>query len=187
MIVELLDAKLQDVEAEALLHPVDGLACVLGGAATQAIRAALPPDERMDELEDLEVRMKELKPLSDGDARVIEGVARWNWIVVSAAYPHNAGDRIFTPEDCAARVRTALANAFQMAGDHQIKSIAVPLIGTQYRMPVATAVNAFADGLASARDCGIRVLWCAPDVEALALATAACARLGLTAAARQVT
>jgi hypothetical protein len=109
----------------------------------------------------------------------IEGVGPWRWIVVSAAYPHNKNDKIYSAPECAAMVRAALPNAIAVAAANQIGSIAMTVIGKAYRMPAVLCVRAAADGLGAARRVDLLVRWSLPDTLDRENAREACARLGL--------
>jgi len=174
--LEILTERVEHVDADSLLVPVDGAICRLGGAVASALRAALPEDERQDELEYVEDALARIRPLQHPDARVIDGVARWNKLVVSAAYPHNVNDVIYGPNECAAMVRAALPVACSVAASAGIQILAATVIGTQYRMPAELAVRAFLDGLAAATS-AITVRWSLPDASHRALATEAWSRL----------
>lgn len=176
-------ADAQALDAQALLVPVDGAICRLGGAAAAALRAALAPEERDDELEYVTDQLERMRPLVDGEARVIDGVARWSHLVVSAAYPHDVNDRHFTPDDCAARLRVALPRAFEVAAVAAgIDSLVMSVIGTAYRIPGDLAVRAQADALAAAARVDLHVRWAFREPSLLAEARTAAARLGLTLA-----
>jgi O-acetyl-ADP-ribose deacetylase (regulator of RNase III) len=177
----LVHADSQTLDAQALLVPVDGALCRLGGAAAAALRAALGPEERDDELEYVSDQLARMRPLADGDARVIDGVARWSHLVVSAAYPHDVNDVHYTPEVCAARLRVALPRAFEAAAAAGIRSLAMTVIGTAYRIPGDLAVRAQADAIAAAARVDLRVRWAFREASLLELARAAVARLGIPA------
>lgn len=172
-------ADAQTLDAQALLVPVDGAICRLGGAAAAALRAALAPDERDEELEYVSDQLAQMCPLADGDARVIDGVARWTQLVVSAAYPHDVNDRQYTPDACAARLRVALPRAFEAAAAAGVRSLAMTVIGTAYRIPGDLAVRAQADALAAAARVDLHVMWAFRDAALLEVARASVARLGL--------
>jgi hypothetical protein len=177
--VDLVEQRLELVHADALLLPVDGQICRLGGAAAGALRKALPPDERVDEMDYLEAELARLKPLVHPNARAIDGVAIWRMIVVAAAYPHNVDGAVYSAEDCARMIRVALPHALAVAVDHGLSSIAATPIGTAYRMSMDQAIRAFVDGLGSAAKLPIRIHWSLPDPAIRQLAAAACTRLGL--------
>ena len=179
MRIELVTDRLELVDADALLLPVDGQLCRLGGAATNAIRAALDPEERAEELEYLEEELARLRPPPHPQANVIGGVARWGSILVSAAYPHNVDGAIHGAADCARMLRAAIPQAIAVAETAQLGSIAAALIGTAYRMTAEQAVRAFVDALAAAKASDIVVRWSLPDDEHRQLARTACERLGL--------
>jgi len=174
--LEILPERVELLEADALLVPVDGQICRLGGAAAGALRAALPQDERADELEYVEDQLARMRPLAHPFASVIDGVARWNKLVVSAAYPHNVNDVVFGPAECAAMLRAALPEALAAAARAGVRSIAATVIGTQYRMPADLAIRAFVDGLAASTS-AITVKWSLPDASYRQIATDAWSRL----------
>ena len=169
--LEIHDARVEQLAA-------DGQLCLLGGAPASALRAALSDDERDDELEYVTDQLARLRPLAHPSAHVIDGVARWSKLVVSAAYPHNVVGAVFSPHDCARMIRAALPVALQATADSGAGSIAATLIGTAYRMPADIAVRAFLDGLAAAAS-RIIVKWSVPDDESRQLARDAARRLGL--------
>lgn len=174
--LEILPERVEFLDADALLVPVDGAICHLGGAAAGALRAALPEDERADELEYVEDQLARLRSLPHPEARVIDGVARWGKLVVSAAYPHNVDGVIFGPAECANMVRAALPEALAAAARVGVRVLAATVIGTQYRMPADLAVRAFVDGLAAAT-AAVTVKWSLPDASHRQLATEAWSRL----------
>jgi O-acetyl-ADP-ribose deacetylase (regulator of RNase III) len=179
MMIEIVGDPVELVDADAILLPVDGQICRLGGAIAGAIRRALQPQERADEMDYLEDELGRLRPLPHPQARVIEGVARWNKIVVSAAYPHNVDGAVFSPDDCARMVRSAIPAAITLAEELHIASIAATLIGTAYRMSAVLAVRAFVDGLAATSKRGVLLRWSLPDANHRQLAETACRRLGI--------
>ena len=178
--LEIHEARVESIEADALLLPLDGQLCRLGGASASALRAALPPEERAEEMAYVEEELSRLKPLAHPSATVIDGVARWSKLLVSAAYPHNAEGLVYSPQDCARMVRNALPVAIALAAEQSIGSLAATLIGTQYRMPLDLAVRAFVDGVAAARG-SVVVRWSIPEVGHRELALAAARRVGLIA------
>src|SRR5690348_991289 len=97
--LEIHEARVESIDADALLLPVDGQLCRLGGASAAALRAALPAEERADEMEYVEEELARLKPLAHPAAAVIDGVARWSKLLVSAAYPHNVDGVVYSPQD----------------------------------------------------------------------------------------
>ena len=177
--VDLVRADVQDVSADALLLPVDGALCRLGGASASALRAALTADERDDELAYVSEELARLRPLPDGAARAFDGVARWAWLIAAALYPHNVDGHLYSPAECAAMLRRGLPTAIDAAVAASAPSLAMTVIGTAYRMPGPTAVRAQVDALAAARGHEIRVVWAFRDDDLLAEARAAAARLGL--------
>ena len=183
LVVEILAARVEHVHADALLLPVDGTICRLGGAASGALRAALPPDERADEMAYLEDELARLRPLPHARARAIDGVARWKTIIVSAAYPHNVDGIVHSPDDCARLLRAAIPPAVALAAERGLASIAATLIGTAYRMSVDQAIRAFADALAAAAQHRIRVCWSLPDSTHRERAEVACRQRGLVTCA----
>jgi len=185
MRVDLVADPVELVDADAILLPVDGQICRLGGAVASAIRMALAPAERADEMDYLEDELARMRPLPHPEARVIDGVARWSKIVVSAAYPHNVDGALFSPDDCARMIRSAIPAALALADELQIGSVAATLIGTAYRMPVDLAVRAFVDGLAAASKRRVLLRWSLPDESHRQLAEVACRRLGLQRAIRR--
>ncbi len=177
--VELVDAPVELVDADAILLPVDGQICRLGGAVAGALRRALQPDERVEEMDYVEAELARMRPLAHPHARAIDGVARWPRILVSAAYPHNVDGAVFAPEDCARMIRSAIPRALELAEQLEIHSVAATLIGTAYRLSADLAVRAFVDGLASASKRRVLVRWSLPDASHRQLADAACRRLDL--------
>ena len=176
--LEIISARVEQIDADALLLPVDGQLCRLGGAAASALRAALSDDERDDELEYVTDQLAKLRPLAHPSAHVIDGVAKWHKLVVSAAYPHNVDGQIHSASDCARMIRAALPVALQAAADSGARSLAVTLIGTAYRMPLDIAVRAFLDGAAAARS-SVVLRWSLPEPDARDLALESARRLGL--------
>jgi hypothetical protein len=181
--VEIVDARVELVDATAILLPVDGKICRLGGAVAGGLRAALAPDERIDEIDYVEHELARMRPLAHPQAKAIDGIARWSKIIVSAAYPHDVDGAVFSPDDCARMLRNALPVALALVDELALPTLAATLIGTAYRMPAGLAVRAFADGLAVAKHRAVRVRWSLPDAAHRHLAAAACCRLGLRATA----
>lgn len=179
MQLELHEARVESIAADALLLPVDGLLCRLGGAAAGALRTALPPDERADEMEYVEEALARLRPLHHPSAAVVDGVARWSRLLVSAAYPHDVDGVVHSPQDCARMIRQALPVALALAEEHSIAVVAATLIGTAYRMPADLAVRAFVDGIAAAR-ASITVRCSIPDAGHRATALAAAQRMAIS-------
>ncbi|HEV7556104.1 MAG TPA: hypothetical protein VGO00_11640 [Kofleriaceae bacterium] len=177
--VDIVADPVELVDADAILLPVDGQICRLGGAVAGALRRALAPDERVDEMDYVEGELARLRPLPHPEARAIDGVARWPKIVVSAAYPHNVDGRVFSPDDCAGMIRSAIPVAIALVDELAISSIAATLIGTAYRMSAELAVRAFVDGLASAAKHRVLLRWSLPDAGHRQLAETACNRLGI--------
>jgi hypothetical protein len=178
--LEIHDARVEGIAADGLLLPVDGLLCRLGGATASALRAALQPDDRADEMEYVEEELARLRPLHHPAAAVVDGVARWSKLVVSAAYPHDVNNVVHAPQDCARMIRQALPVAIALAHEHEIPALAATLIGTAYRMPVDLAARAFVDGLAAAR-AAVIVRWSIPEPAYRETALAAARRVGLIA------
>jgi hypothetical protein len=177
--VAILAARVERVHADALLLPVDGKICRLGGAASGALRAALAPDERAEELEYLEDELARLRPLPHPEARAIDGVARWKTIIVSATYPHNVDGIVYSPDDCARMLRAAIPLAVALAAELGLASISATLIGTSYRMSVDQAIRAFTDALVGAAKQPIRVCWSLPESTHREQAEVACRQRGL--------
>jgi hypothetical protein len=160
--LEIFDARVEHVDADALLVPVDGQLCKLGGAAASALRAALPADERIDEMQYVEDELARLRPMRHPDSAAIDGVARWSKLVIAAAYPHNVDGAVFSAHDCAQMIRAALPVACDVAARVGVRALAATLIGTAYRMPADLAIRAFVDGLAAA-SASLTVCWSLPD------------------------
>jgi O-acetyl-ADP-ribose deacetylase (regulator of RNase III) len=177
--LQLVAIPVERVDADVLLLPVDGQLCRLGGAAARALRFALSPDERADELEYVEDQLAQLRPVLHPQARLIDGVARWSKLLVSAAYPHNVDGVIHTPDNCARMIRNAIPAALALAEAHQLASVAATLIGTAYRMSAELAVRAFVDGLRTAAAHHVTVRWSLPDATHRQLAAAAASRVGI--------
>ncbi len=188
----------ETIDADTLLLPVDGQRPALGGGAARAIRAslsALPSGERLEELRLVDDELAALR-LSPHDAGIIVGVGRWEHLLVSAAYPHNAADRIHSPEACASMMRTALPRALTVAATGRplhldgrptdqtvrIARVALTLIGTAYRVSLRRSVAALVGGLVEARDAGVGldVVWSLPMEGALDAAREEARRAGLT-------
>jgi len=177
--LEIVDDRIELVEADAILLPVDGQVCRLGGAVANALRLALPPEERADEMEYVEDELSRMRPLPHPQARAIDGVARWRKILVVAAYPHDVDGAVFSPDDCAHMIRSAIPSAIALADELEIGVVAATLIGTAYRMPADLAVRAFVDGLAVAAKRPVSIRWSLPDPRHRELARSASARLGI--------
>lgn len=177
--LELVEATVEQVDADARLLPVDGQLCRLGRAVAGALRLALDPDERAAELDYVEDQLARLRPVPHPQARLIDGVARWSKLLVSAAYPHNVDDVIHTPDDCARMIRNAIPTALALVEAHQLTSVAATLIGTAYRISAELAVRAFVDGLRAAAAHRVTVRWSPPDATHRQLAAASASRVGI--------
>jgi len=177
-VLEIHSERVEQLDADALLLPVDGQLCRLGGAAAGALRAALSDDERDDELEYVTDQLDRLRPLAHPNAHVIDGIAKWAKLVVSAAYPHNVDGAVFSAHDCARMIRAAIPVALRATTDSGATAIAATLIGTAYRMPVDLAVHAFLDGVAVAKS-SVIIKWSLPDLSTRDIALQAARRLGL--------
>ncbi len=177
--VEIVDSRVELVDADAILLAVDGQLCRLGGAAASGLRLALRPDERAEEIDYLEDELARMRPLPHPQARAIDGVARWRKIIVTAAYPHDVDGATFSPDACARMVRSAIPAAIAVAEELALASLAATLIGTAYRMSADLAIRAFVDGLAAAARRRVLLRWSLPDPDHRQLARDACVRLGL--------
>ena len=78
-------ADVGEVAADALVVPVDGVVCRLGGAVARAILKSVPREERLELREDIDAELDGWKPIPDGDARALEGRGRWARFIVAAA------------------------------------------------------------------------------------------------------
>lgn len=177
--VSIIADRVEFVDADAILLPVDGQICRLGGAVASGLRLALSPEERADEMDYIENELVRLRPLAHPRAQEIDGVARWSKIIVSAAYPHNVDGALVTPNDCARMVRSAVPMAIALAAQLQIPSLAATLIGTAYRMPPDLAIRAFVDGIAAASKHSIHLRWSLPQLTYRQIARTECERLGI--------
>jgi len=175
--ITIFETRIELVDADAVLLPVDGQLCRLGGAVASALRAAVPPDEREAELEYVEHELARMRPLPHPQARAIDGVARWTKIIVSAAYPHDVDGATFPPDACARMLRAAIPEAIALVAELGFRSLAATLIGAAYRMPADLAVRAFVDGVAVAAAHEVEVRWSLPDAIHRQLAATACERL----------
>lgn len=174
--LEILPERVELLDADALLVPVDGALCKLGGASAGALRAALADSERAEELAYVEDELARIRPLRHPDARVIDGVARWNKLVISATVPHNVDGAVFGAAECARMVRAALPEACAAAARAGVRTLAATVIGTRSRMPADLAVRAFVDGLVATTS-SITVRWSLPEASHRQLATEAWSRL----------
>ena len=76
----------------AIVLQVDGNLCVLGGGAWNAVKQAMPPEERKELMDNFDDDVRALQPIPPGDARVLPlpaGVP-WDWAIVTAATLHDA-------------------------------------------------------------------------------------------------
>jgi hypothetical protein len=131
-------------------------------------------------MEYVEEELARLRPLRHPSAAVVDGVARWSKLIVSAAYPHDVDGVVHAPQDCARMIRQALPVAIALAHEHAIPVVAATLIGTAYRMPVDLAARAFVDGLAATRT-PVIVRWSIPEPAYREVALGAARRVGLLA------
>lgn len=86
------------------------------------------------------------------------------------------------PEVCAARLRHALPNAFEVAARSGIRTLGLTVIGTAYRMPGELAVRAQMDAIARA-PAELHIVWAFRESALLEVARAAAARVGIVVTA----
>jgi hypothetical protein len=109
-----------DVEAEALVLPVDGRICVIGGtAAASALKSSFEPEDRVEEFRAVEDAARALRSrpggFPPGTAALIDGASRWSYLVVVAALLHQMNDTAFGEADHARTLHRALVGALSVA------------------------------------------------------------------------
>ena len=139
----------------------------------------LGSEEQIEFYEGIEDDVKRLRPLPHGAARVIDGNETWPWLVVIADLPHHVNDVIFTPAQFSSILKTGIANGINESLNRELKSIALTLIGTTYRITADQSIKAIAEGLAAARRGNIKVHWCILNNHHLELAQRTCKHLNL--------
>ena len=131
----------QSISADAILLPVDGVRPALGGATGRAIRAALPPAEREEVLEELDEDLLALAPIRTGQAKALGPIARWNHLLVAAGFLHNVADTVFSSSQHAAAIASAIQNSLFLAEQLKAHTLVLAPIGTGARIDVSTALR----------------------------------------------
>lgn len=202
MRIEILCERVEHIDADALLIPVDGpVKVLLGGGALAGIKGAMleerlkrpEPDETMQEVHrELTEEREEFEQqvpvrIPRGSARVVDGIARWERLVLADCLHHNQGTEIFAPEAHAAGVRRGVQAAVAAAEEAGLQSLLMTPIGTATRISVEASIAAIAQGLADRRNARITIRWTFIDshrstAAAADVARAACLALGLEVA-----
>ena len=187
MKLNLLQQDIKEVSADGLILPCDGNICVIGGtAAAKALKASFANEaedneEQIEFYVGIEDDVKRLRPLPHGTARIIDGNETWPWLVVIAVLPHHVNDVIFTPAQFSTILKTGIANGINGSLNRELKSVALTLIGTTYRITADQSIKAIAEGLSAARRGNIEVNWCILDNRHFELAKRTCRYLNLIA------
>jgi hypothetical protein len=168
LVLRIAQQPIEDVEADALLVPVDAHARkdgrpVLGGAALAGARAwlkrdGLTPEDIVEAVAALEEAVPTEWP-GAGGAFVIDGVARWQHVVVADCFAHNAGGGMFSAAEMAGVVASGVRAAVAAAGAARLASLASTLVGTATRLTVEQAARAFA----TAQSAPLDVIIAVPD------------------------
>ncbi len=180
MQVRLIHGDIGKVKAEGLVCPVDGHICILGGpAAATVLKKSFDPEERNELFGYLEDDIKRLCPIPHGEARIIEGDGDWEWLVIIAALPHHVNDTILTENDFASILEKAIVNGIRVSIKKEIKSIAMTVIGSSYRLPVASCILSAVDGIKQCHRENIEIIWCFLEGEQLKLAEKLLSQAGI--------
>ena len=180
MKIQLFHGDIGDVTAEGLFCPVDGDICVLGGpAAATALKNSFDAEERDELFGYLEKDVKRLCPIPHGAARIIDGEGQWDWLVVLAALPHHVNDAIITEDHFAHILERSIINGIHTSCEKAIKSIAMTVIGSSYRLSTEVSIRSAVKAICKCRRENIKIIWSFLDEDQLALAAESFSQLGV--------
>ncbi len=186
MIIKFLLDDIKNTHAEGLILPVDGDICVIGGtAAAKALKASFAGETEDDEeliemYEYSEEDVAALRPLPHGKAKIILGNDYWQKLVVIAVQPHHVNDVIWSEEQFAGILKSGIINGILECIKDGIKSIALTLISTTYRLSANMAINGMTEAFATCMNEDIEVTWCFIDEEAMKQVNSRCTALGIS-------
>lgn len=167
------------VRTEGIVVQVDGAICVLGSASSRAVKHSIPLADRGELWGYVEDSVRNLRPLKDGEARVVDGEGAWAKLVVVSAVPHQTEHHHYTPAEYAAVLQLATRNGVRAAAAAGLRSIAMTSMASTYRLTGEAAVEAMSRALAECRREPVAVTWCFIDQAQLAHARLMGRRLGL--------
>ncbi len=180
MKIRLFHGDIDKVKVEGLVCPVDGNICILGGpAAATALKKSFDPEEWEELFGYLESDVKRLFPVPHGEARIIDGDGNWEYLVIIAALPHHVNDTVLTENYFASILEEAIVNGIRASVRHGIQSIAMTVIGSSYRLPVASCILSSVDGIKQCHRENIEIIWCFLDGEQLKLAEKLLSQAGI--------
>lgn len=172
MKIQLFHGDVGKVTAEGLFCPVDGNICILGGSsAATALKNTLDSEERDELFGYLENDVKRLCPIPHGEARIVEGEGPWDWLVVIAALPHHVNDTIITEDYFASILEKAIVNGLHASIEKGIKSIAMTVIGSSYRLSAEACICSMVKAISRCHRENIEVIWSFLDGDQLELAS----------------
>ena len=161
MKVQLFHGDISQVSAEGLVCPVDGAIAVLGGpAAAIALKRSFAVDERDELFGYLEEDVRRLRPICDGEAKIVPGEGKWDWLVVVAALPHHVNDTIIGEDYFANILERSIISGIRASVQKGVKSIAMTVIGSSYRLPVASCILSSVNGIKKCQQDNIDIIWC---------------------------
>ena len=185
MQINLCKEKIGNLKADALVLPVDGDICVIGGtAAAKALKESFveeteSSEEQMEMYEYSEDDVKSLCPLQHGEAKVLLGNDTWKYLVVIAVQPHHVNDQIVSKEQYCQILRSGVVNGITDSVRNGIKSIALTLISNSYRISSNMSVSSIAEALNLCRQEDIDVYWSIINQQNMELAKKMCGYLRL--------
>lgn len=184
MIIHLKKKDIREVSTESLILPVDGSLCKFGAAAGTALKLALPAEERKEIIDELEERLLDLKPIPNGEAKMINladmGIAcPWRYLVILAVLPHHVNDRICHQSEFSRCLTKGIISGLKICAANNIKSVACTIIADSYRLSSNEAIRSMILGFKSSRKDSIDIFWCFIGQDKLDTAKQECQRAGL--------
>jgi hypothetical protein len=177
--VSFRSSPIETATTDALLVPLDERGEICGAGARAAMRiglaADLDPDERRDALEEIAEHVRErARSLGGfGSALAIEGEPPFRTWILARAMAHSTSERSWSADEHARILRDAIRASVQAASRAGAASLAMTLLGTQYRVTPELAAKVLADALAAEAATRLDVHVHAIDAEHLAAAEAA--------------
>jgi len=153
---------------------------VLGGsAAATALKRSFAADERDELFGYLEEDVKRLRPIREGEAEIIPGEGKWDWLVVIAALPHHVNDTIIGEDYFANILEKSIINGVRGSVQGGIRSIAMTVIGSSYRLPIASCILSAVNAIRQCQRDNIEIIWCFLEREQLGQAEKLLAQAGV--------